>query len=481
MTVAIALPTQSLTPDEERILGILRGKITRYQKKNSKKIALFEGEFVADQIGIAVPPMLRDWPVRIGWGGTIIRTNAGRSRFLDFQAPGADDLGLRDIVAQNRLRTKSDRVMESMLVCGTTFVVVGKDTRGRVAVEQRSPSTVAVIEDPVTGDPTSGLVQFRNEFGTVVAENLYLPNRSVYLERKSRKLVVVNVDDHNLGEIPVTQFKHQPNDSHPNGRSLITAPIEYTISAAARTMLGMEVHREFFSAPQRAALGADPESFGFEEGMTALQRYELGWSQVMGRLNIVPPAEDGAQNPTMHEFKPSPPTSYIEIMKYLSLMVASDSGLPASYFGIMTDNPASSDSIKALESQVEQRAIERMRECDYYWLDVARKSILWRDGEVDDDALAKVHVEWASPSTPTPSAAADAAMKLVAAKILPPESKVTLDRIGLSDVEQKQLEEDRRKSGLSQILAGLSQASESAATDLQVHNLASRRVDDDAE
>ena len=480
MTVAIDLPTRRLSDDEERTLGILRGKITRYQKKNRKRIALFEGEFVADQIGIAVPPMLRDWPVRIGWGGTIIRTNASRSRFLDFQAPDADLMGLDEIVASNRLRTKSDRVMESMLVCGTTFVVIAKDSRDRVVVEQRSPSTTAVIEDPVTGELTAGLVQFRTDYGRVVAENLYLPHRTVYLSRSGQKLAVSDVDDYDLDQIPIVQFKHQPNDSHPNGRSLLTAPIEYSISAAARTMLGMEVHREFFSAPQRAALGADPEVFGFEEGMSAAEKYQLGWSLVMGRMNIVPPGEEGSV-PQMHEFKPAPPTSYIDIMKYLSLMVASDSGLPASYFGIMTDNPASSDSIKALESQVEQRAVDRMRECDWHWIDVARKALLWRDGVVDEDALSKVHVEWASPSTPTPSAAADAGMKLVAAQILPPDSKVTYDRIGLSDVEQRQLEADKRRASVSKILAGLDDAAQSASTDLQVQSLASRRVDDDAE
>ncbi|WP_192378666.1 phage portal protein [Rhodococcus rhodochrous] len=468
-----------LSDAEARTIGELREKVRYYAAKNEKKLALYEGEFVADQIGIAVPPMLKDWPVRIGWGGTVVNTNAARSRFLDFQAPAGDLQGLDKVVATTRLRTKSDRVMENALVVGTSFVVVGKNKAGRMVIESKSPSVMAVRENYWTGQLDAALLQVRNDKGWTLAETLYLPNETITLERRDRRLTVTHRDRHQRGEVPVEQFKHRPNDSHPNGRSLITAPIEYTISAAARTMLGLEVHREFFSGPMRAAIGADPEQFGVTEDMTEDEKYRLGWSLVMGRMNIVPPAEDSTANPTMHEFKPSPPTSYIDIMKYLSLMVASDSGLPASYFGIMTDNPASSDSIKALESQIEQRAIERMREMDWHWINVARKILLWRDGTVDENKLADIHVEWASPSTPTPSAAADAGMKLVAANILPADSKVTYDRIGLSDIEQKQLIEDKRRASLTQILSGLDQAAATASTDLQVHNLASRRVDDD--
>lgn len=477
-TVIDAAPPAGLSEEETRTIGELREKVRYYAGKNEKRLALYEGEFVADQIGIAVPPMLKDWPVRIGWGGTIINTNAGRSKFLDFQAPGAELMDLDKVVATTRMRTKSDRVMENALVVGTAFMVIGKDKNGRIVAEPKSPSVMAARENYLTGQLDAALLQVRTDKGWTIAETLYLPNETITLERRDRRLVVTNRDPHRRGELPVEQFKHRPNDSHPNGRSLITAPIEYTISAAARTMLGLEVHREFFSGPMRAALGADPEAFGVTEDMTEDEKHRLGWSLVMGRMNIVPPSEEGSQNPTMHEFKPSPPTSYIDIMKYLSLMVASDSGLPASYFGIMTDNPASSDSIKALESQIEQRAIERMREFDWHWINVARKILLWRDGKVDEDALAKVHVEWGSPSTPTPSAAADAGMKLVAAQILPPDSKVTYDRIGLSDIEQKQLVEDKRRAGLTQLLSSLDDAAKNASTDLQVHNLASRRSND---
>ncbi|WP_032402475.1 phage portal protein [Rhodococcoides fascians] len=474
MTVAIALPLLTVSDEDQQVIGRLRADILYYAGRNKKRYALYEGEFAADQIGIAVPPFLKDWPVKIGWGTTIVDVVAERINWLEFEAPGADLLGLDEIARMNRLQTKADRVTESTLVAGTSFAVVGKDAAGKVLIEPKSPSVMAVERDYVKDVIVAALCQVRDGSGMVVAETLYRPNYTLTFTMVDRRLELTNRDDHNRGEVPVEQFSNQPNDSHPNGRSLLTAPIEYTISNAVRTLLGMEVHREFYAAPQRAALGAEPEVFGFEEGMSAQEKYQLGWSLTMGRMNIVPNDEDG-KTPTMHEFSSSSPAPFIEILKYLSTMVASDAGLPASYFGIMTDNPASADSIKALESRIERRSIARTKEASWHWLNVARKAILWRDGRVDEDALSKVSVKWASPSTPTPSAAADSAMKLVSAGILPAESSVTQDRIGLTATERETLAAERRQSLPTRIREAAAEV-----TDANVLSLANRRVPDAA-
>lgn len=478
MTVALSLRALKLSDDETRLMGKLRSDIAYYARKNEKRYAMYEGEFVADQIGIAVPPMLKDWPVKIGWGTTIIDVIAERMNWIAFESAGTDLLGLDEIATQNRLETKADRVTESTLVAGTSFVVVGKDKNG-VAIEPKSPSVMAVQRDYVTDQIIAALLQVRTPTGAVLAETLYLPDQTITTQvGRHGRMTVTGRDKHKRGECPVEQFRNQPNDSHPEGRSLITAPIEYTISAAARTLLGMEVHREFFAAPQRAALGAEPEVFGFEESMSPEEKYALGWAITMGRMNIVPPIDDGNGNisvPTMHEFKPSSPSVYIDILKYLSTMIASDSGLPASYFGIMTDNPTSADANKALESRIERRSGARNKESGWHWMNVARKALLWRDGRVDESALAKIRVKWASPSTPTPSAAADSGMKLVSANILPADSKVTYDRIGLTDMEQAQLAEEKRRATAAGLVERVREAA-NQVTDPEVTSLASRRV-----
>src|SRR5699024_4722436 len=86
-------------------------------------------------------------------------------------------------------------------------------------------------------------------------------------------------------------------------------------------------------------------------------------------------------------------------------------------------------------------------------LRVARLMLLARDGSVDTALLLQLRSKWRPTTAPTPSAAADAGMKLVSAQILPPDSQVTWDRIGLSEDEQKILKQEVRvRRGMQAIL-----------------------------
>jgi hypothetical protein len=89
------------------------------------------------------------------------------------------------------------------------------------------------------------------------------------------------------------------------------------------------------------------------------------------------------------------------------------------------------------------------------WLEVARLALMIRDGSVDPNVFRQVSVSWRDASTPTRAAAADEAAKLIGAGVLPPDSSVTLDRIGLTPQEQQQLTIDRRRSTVSSLLAKL--------------------------
>jgi hypothetical protein len=78
---------------------------------------------------------------------------------------------------------------------------------------------------------------------------------------------------------------------------------------------------------------------------------------------------------------------------------------------------------------------------------------LVRDGTIPS-GFADVSCRWADPATPTSAAKADEASKLVGTGILPATSRVTLDRIGLSDAEQKQVATDRvANPSLAEVIA----------------------------
>lgn len=166
-------------------------------------------------------------------------------------------------------------------------------------------------------------------------------------------------------------------------------------------------------------------------------------------MNVVPPQVNDDGDPVevkLHEFRPAPPTPYIEQVKLYSQLLAAESGMPAPYLGFVTDNPASADSIRQQEYRLVKRAERRQTSFGLGWREVAYLSLLFRDGSVDPDVFRQVGSKWRDASTPTRAAAADEATKLIAAEVLKPDSTVTYDRVGLSSQEQKQLEQERRRS-----------------------------------
>ena len=81
-----------------------------------------------------------------------------------------------------------------------------------------------------------------------------------------------------------------------------------------------------------------------------------------------------------------------------------------------------------------------------------------RDGYVPDVYDKTMSTKWRDPATPTRAASADEATKLIASGVLPSDSSITYDRVGLSPAEQRQVSADKRRSGGSAALRAISEA-----------------------
>jgi len=191
------------------------------------------------------------------------------------------------------------------------------------------------------------------------------------------------------------------------------------------------------------------------------------WTSIMGRLWNVPPNEDGLPAPDIKQFQPSSPAPYIDQVKGYATLLAAEAGIPPAYLGFQTDNPASADAIRAGEARLVKRAERRQAAFGRSWLEVGRLALLVRDGAVPDTFDATMSTKWRDAATPTRAAAADEATKLISSGILPPDSTVTYDRVGLSPAEQRQVAADKRREGGSAALRAVVQA---AASNLPVTN-----------
>ena len=446
--VAIALPSLYLSGTEDEAVTGLRHKLQRVTLHNREKSDLYEGKRSAEDLGISAPEGLPELvQAVIGWPGTVVDVLEERLEFRGWT--GADDLALDVVYRDNQMDVESGRGHLDSLVYGCGFVTVGRGAPGEpeILVSVESTESCTVEWDYRLRRAKMGLSQTRDENGVILMETLYLPNETILFEQVRGELKIVHRDRHNLGRVPVARMLNRDRASDVSGRSEITRPIVYLTDAAIRTLCGMEINREFYTSPKWTALNADPEVFGMSEENSQAENKKAGWKATSGRLNVVPPQEDAHGQPVevkLHEFRPAPPTPYIEQIRAYSQLLAAESGIPAPYLGFVTDNPSSADSIRQQEYRLVKRAERRQMSFGAAWLEVAYLSLLFRDRGVDPESFRKLGVSWRDASTPTRAAAADEAQKLIASQVLLPDSTVTYDRIGLTQQEQQQLERDKR-------------------------------------
>ncbi|MCH5645153.1 phage portal protein [Gordonia sp. ABSL49_1] len=391
---------------------------------------------------------------RIGWDGWL------------FTGSGGIGDELARVFTDNALDVEQSAVTLDALIAGMGFVAVGTGTDGEpdVLVTGESPDSCTGLWDPRARRDRAALAQ-TYDGRVLTGESLYLPNQTIVLEYTSDgRATIVDRDVHNLGRVPVVRFANQERTSKKRGRSEITPPIRYYCDATARTLLGMEINREFYTAPQRYGLGVDPEQFGITQDMPKSERVRKGWEASMVRMNFIPYDDENDVMPQVGQFTPAPPTPYLEQIKGYAQRIASAAGIPHTYMGFTTDNPPSGDSIRMLESRLTRRAAFRQRMFGRSWREVARLVLMMQsaDGSIDEDAFARIAVNWQDPSTPTPAADADRTVKLVGAKVLPANSDVTYREAGFSEVDIKQLEQDRRSATVRSVVSNLAAAAQAA-------------------
>jgi hypothetical protein len=333
-------------------------------------------------------------------------------------------------------------------------VGTGFDGEPDPLITPHSPTTMTAKWDRRTRRLSSAVATV-SEDGQVVEVTLYTLGSTTTFAQQGGRWHAVDRDAHNLGRLPVIAVPNRVRGSRDLGRSEITKPIRYYSDAAARTLLGLEVNREFYNAPQRIGLNVSDDMFEDEAGNSVSP-----WTSIMGRVWNIPANEDpDGPAPDVKQFNPASPAPYLDQIQGYAKRVASEAGIPTTYFGIETANPASADAIRAAEARLVKRAERRQAAFGRAWLEVGRMALLTRDGQVPEDFDSRVSTKWRDAATPTRAASADEATKLIASGVLPPDSSVTYDRVGLSQAEQRQVAADKRRAGGSAALRALTAAS----------------------
>ena len=469
----LSLPSLDLSDDEARVLNWLTMRLFDQRPYLELRGLYYDGMQKIQDLGISIPQSLVGLRTVIGWPQIGIDSIDERCRVEGFRYPDSNDTDddLQGIWQANNLDGEAQLAQIDALVYGRSYIMVGTagpddDTQGQPLITAESPINMSVAWNARMRRPVAALqlyldTDFTSDmYGQEVAA-LYLPDHTIHMARTAAtgsavtgtgKWEITDRDTHNLGRVPVVRMANRQRLSNRDGLSEITPAWMNTTDSACRTLLGMEVGREFFAAPRRYVLGATEDAFKNSDGSS-----RTAWETYLDKMFALERDEEG-QIPTVGEFKASDPSTFTKLIDTYTKIMSGLTSLPPHYLGLTSDgNPASADAIRSEEARLVKRVQRKMLAFGEAWEDTLRLALLVRDGSLPDGAH-RMETDWADPNTPTMAQTSDAITKQVMAGSIPATSDVTLKKLGYSAVERNRLEVDRKKDEGAQFLQEIAHA-----------------------
>jgi len=445
-----ALISPQLHDDEQRLRNELRNQLQEKEKRNALRSAYYDGKRRLEKFGISIPEELRDVETVIGWPAKTVDVLEQRLNFEDYVMPEESSLldDLAEIDAMNNMGLERSQAHVSALIHGTAFVFVtaGDEAAGEpeivYSIRSARQATALYNRRARRLDAALEVVSGR---GSELTEILYMPDRVLVMERDQNGTWTVDRRPNPTGRVLCVPLIHRPFIERKFGMSRITRPVMSWTDMGVRTVMRTEVSAEFYSSPQRYAIGVDEGAFADKDG-----NIKTGWETVLGRIWAVPHGEyDEDSGTTPHptavgQFPQMTMQPNIEHLREIATMFAGETSIPVSYLGIIHDNPASADAINAGEADLNKVAERDHVSFGSGWVSLAQLSIMLRD-ETDElpEELRLLKSRWGNPATPTRQAAAQSVMSLVSTGVYLPRSEITWEQIGLDQatIDRLKLEE----------------------------------------
>jgi len=223
---------------------------------------------------------------------------------------------------------------------------------------------------------------------------------------------------------------------------------------AVRTLLRAEVSAEFYSSPQRYALGVEEAAFQKADGVA-----RTGWEVTIGRLLALSPNEEGV-NPQVGQFPQMTMQPHMDHLRAIASLFAGATDMSVSSLGIIHDQPASAEAMHAAHLDLVLNAEDAQDTFGRGWLDAAKMAVMIKEGLTEPNKeLIQMKTKWRDPATPTKMSASQAVVAQVQAGILPPDSAVTLEQLGYDETTILRIQADAARNAAGGRLTQLVEAS----------------------
>lgn len=330
---------------KNKSLEHLQDKLKHHRNRVLVRYKQYDQKYVDVDYGITIPPNLRaQYRAVAGWTSKAVDALADRLIFREF---ANDDFGINNIFRANNSDILFDSAILGALISSCSFVSISPKGQNEL------PELQVIDGGNATGviDQTTGLLEYgyavlsRDDNGHPYLEALYEPYKVTLIEDGKVQKVI----NHNVAYPLLVPIVHRPDAVRPFGRSRITRSAMYWQRYAKRTLERADITAEFYSFPQKYILGMSNEA-------EAMDAYE---ATITSMLRI--DKDSDGDKPTVGQFQTQSMTPFIDQLRMAASGFAGETGLTLDDLGFVSDNPSSSEAIKASHENLRMAAKKAQR------------------------------------------------------------------------------------------------------------------------
>ena len=350
--------------DNFKGIEYLRQKLTFRQARVRVRYQYYEMKKSIGDPGSTIPAELRErYRSTLGWCAKAVDSLADRLVFREFRN---DKFDLTGIYNMNNPDTLFDSAILSALISSCCFIYISPDNDGFPRMQVIDGGNATGVIDEITGLLTEGyaVLERDNDTGAPVLEAYFAPDRTDYIRKEERCIESI---PHNAGRPLLVPVIYRPDAVRPFGHSRISRACMYYQQYACRVLERSDISGEFYSYPQRYALGVSDE-------------LELEpWRAAVSAMLMISKDEDG-DRPTLGQFSQQSMSPYTEQLKTAASGFAGETGLTLDDLGFATENPSSAEAIKASHENLRLAARKAQRSFGSGFLNAGYLAACLRDG-----------------------------------------------------------------------------------------------------
>ena len=339
----------------------LRKKLAYKANRIRLRYKFYEMKNITKDFNISTPPQLINWMNCLGWCSKAVDTLADRLVFREF---ANDNFNINEIYNMNNPDILFDSAILCALISSCCFIYISNDATGYPRLQVIDGYNATGIIDSFTGMLTEGYaVLSRNEDGVPVEEAQFLPGKTIYYRSKQ----IVGTYDYKVPYPLLVPIIYRPDAIRPFGHSRISRACMSIVGSAIRTVKRSEIAAEFFSYPQKYIIGLSQDTEVMDK-----------WRATMASLLSLTKDEDG-DVPTVGQFSQQSMTPHTEQLKMFAGLFAGETGLTLDDLGFVSDNPSSSEAIKASHENLRLTARKAQRTFGVGFLNAGYLAACMRD------------------------------------------------------------------------------------------------------